>query len=144
MYCQSCGASIAQGLSYCNRCGVSLIKRESSEAGPVATLATATTIVSLGGLGLILGGLIALKEAGLPGEVLVGFMLLCFLIIVIVDFGLLWQLSHVLKRSRLPRFEEDIKAPASISAAHPAALAEPGMSVTENTTRTLDAVYRNQ
>src|SRR6185503_19341716 len=97
MYCAACGTPLAPGLSYCNRCGMSL-KERNSDAKPVPVVAylTAITIIGIVGLSLMLGGAIALKNGGDFHEELFGFfMVMTFAIVGIVELSLCRQLSRL-------------------------------------------------
>lgn len=142
MYCSACGTPMAPGLSFCNRCGLSLKEPSNSKTGPVAAYLTAITIVGLGGLGLIMGGAVALKNGAQLGDDVVGiFMLMAFAIIGVVELSLCRQLSRLnrnsdKKQSLAPPLQAGL--PAEIRAPQVRALGEPVQSVTENTTRTLE------
>ena len=139
MFCPTCAASITPGLSFCNRCGANL-KTESS-SGTVSAYLTAITVIALGGLGLMLGGAIALRNGAHLGEEIVGFfMLMTFLIVGVIELMLGWQLSRVnsnaQKRRSLPPPLEPTAFPEFRGPQ--ASLVEPSSSVTEHTTRTLE------
>lgn len=142
MYCPACATPIAPGLSFCNRCGMSLKEPSNSKAGVVGAYLTAITLVGLGGLGLMLGGAMALKNGGQFHEELIGiFMFMVFVIVGLVELSLCRQLSRVnrasdKKQSLAPPLPAGM--PAGISAPQLRALGEPVQSVTENTTRTLE------
>ena len=141
MYCAACGTPLAPGLSYCNRCGMSLKERSESNSNPVNSYLTAITIVGIAGMGLMLGGAVALKGAGLNGDVIGIFMLMIFSIVAIVELSLCRQLSRANRASErsqsLPP-PQPMTLPAEFRGPLPHALAEPPLSVTENTTRTLE------
>ena len=141
MYCAACGTPLAPGLSYCNRCGMNLKKRSETKQGPINAYLTAITLVGIGGLMLMLGGAIALKNGAELNQDMIGiYMLMTFLTIGIVELSLCWQLS------RLNRAEKSEKAlpplqtglPNEIRGPQPRSLGEPIPSVTENTTRLLN------
>lgn len=141
MYCQGCGTPIAPGLSYCNRCGMSLKERSDAKITSVAAFLTAITLIGLAGLGFMLGGTLALAESQRANPEMAGFfMLFTFLIVAITEILLLRQLS----RLTTPVEKKAIDSPksldmaAGINPAQPRALVEPAPSVTENTTRTLE------
>jgi hypothetical protein len=151
MYCPSCGTQTTPGLSYCSRCGNNLnpvLESTSSINGPVAALTTAITLVGLSGLGMILGGLLVLKkEAGLPNDILVGYMLLTFVLTALIDLLLIWQLARVISRrgDRHDAGREKRKKKQEtreLYEATPRTLPEPAASVTEHTTRIFEPVYR--
>ena len=143
MYCSGCGAPITPGLSYCNRCGTSLKERssESKSSLPIVALVAAMVLVALSGLGLMLGGPIALKrEGGFETDFVALFMFLTFLVTSFTEIFLYRQLSRLTAQPKLP-----VATPASIATAppeyyapQPRSLPEPVPSVTENTTRTLE------
>ena len=145
MYCSACGAPITAGLSFCNRCGMSL-KEPSGDSKspsplPIVALVVAMVLVAVSGLGLLLGGPLALKrEGGFDTDIIVLFMFLTFLITSFTEIFLYRQLSRLTAQPKLPA-----ATPASLPAAppeyyapQPRSLAEPLPSVTENTTRTLE------
>ena len=146
MYCSTCATPLTPGLSYCNRCGASLKEREDSTTSPVRAYLTAVTLIAIAGLGLMLGGAMALRiGAQFDEENIVGFMLMCFLITALVEIFLLRQLSRITGGA-----EKRFSGPPQMSAAPefratpdprelPArSLSDHVSSVTENTTRTLD------
>ncbi|HKB68036.1 MAG TPA: hypothetical protein VKC61_19405 [Pyrinomonadaceae bacterium] len=142
MYCAACGTPLAPGLSYCNRCGMSLKERSSdAKPVPVAAYLTAITIIGIVGLSLMLGGAIALKNGGDFHEELIGFfMVMTFAIVGVVELSLCRQLSRLNrsaeKRETAPPLLQ-AGMPNEIRGQQPRALGEPLPSVTENTTRTL-------
>ena len=142
MYCAACGTPLAPGLSYCNRCGMSL-KERSSEAKPVPVVSylAAITIIGIVGLSLMLGGAIALKNAGDFHEELIGiFMFMTFAIVGVVELSLCRQLSRLNRTSEKRETAPSLLQagmPNEIRGQQPRALGEPVPSVTENTTRTL-------
>jgi hypothetical protein len=142
MYCPACATPIAPGLSFCNRCGMSLKEPSNAKAGVVGAYLTAITLVGLGGLGLMLGGAMALKNGGQFHEELIGiFMFMIFMIVGLVEVSLCRQLSRLNRTSDKKTFlAPPLQAgmPAEIRGPQLRALGEPVQSVTENTTRTLE------
>ena len=142
MYCSTCGTPLAPGLSYCNRCGMSLKERVESRTGLVSAYLTAISVVGIAGLSLILGGAIALKNGGNFGEEIVGiFMLMTFFIVALVEIFLCRQLSRISKSTERTQFiapPTHAPMPSEFRPPQPRALGEPLNSVTENTTRTLE------
>jgi hypothetical protein len=146
MYCANCGTQLVQGLSYCNRCGFNLREKAEANKGSVTPFLTSITLIGMFGLAIMLGGAIALrKEAGLSQELIGVFMLFTFLIVSCTEFMLIRNLSRLLNakedehRSQpaLP-VHQDLRLPQASN------LGEPVPSVTENTTRTLEYVRREQ
>ncbi len=147
MYCVNCGTPLAPGLSFCNRCGTSLKERgASTNTASITAFLTAITLLGIVGLGIMLGGSLALrKEAGL-GEELVGvFMLFTFLIVCLTETMLIRQLSRLTSANQSKKsFAPMQPAPYELRPPSAASLGEPVSSVTENTTRTLEYSRREQ
>lgn len=145
MYCAACGTPLTPGLSYCNRCGASLRERSESKSKAIPAFLAAITLIALAGLGIMLGGALALREADVAHQIVGFFMLFTFLIVVVSDLLLVKQLS---------RLTGNVERTAAGSQANLVTVAdarslpartpgEPVSSVTENTTRTLE-YSRNQ
>lgn len=147
MYCSTCGAQIAPGLSFCNRCGANLKDRSSSaNMGPISAFLTAITVLGVIGLGIMLGGSLVLrKEANLPFELVGFFMLFTFILVGVIEFMLVRQLS---KLTGTVDDRRHISAPSPpLAELRPASVnnvVESQPSVTENTTRTLEYSRREQ
>jgi len=138
MYCANCGTQLVQGLSYCNRCGFNLRERSESKTGSISAFLTAITLLGVLGLGLMLAGALVLRRGALLSQELIGvYMLFAFLIISVTEFMLVRNLSRLTspkedqKRSLPPPVQQDLRLPQG------SPLGEP-VSVTENTTRTLE------
>lgn len=141
MYCATCGTPLAPGLSYCNRCGVSLKERSESHTGSIAAFLTAITLIGLIGMGIMLGGILNLSHEGRLSEPFVAFfMLFTFLIVLTTEILLVRQLSRIISSGERKVIElpQQPGMPGEFRSAQPRPLAEPMQSVTENTTRTLD------
>ena len=141
MYCLACGTPLAPGLSYCNRCGMSLKGRDDPKPDPFGSYLTAITIIGIGGLSLMLGGAIALKNGAQFHDDLIGFfMLMTFLIVGIVELSLCRQLSRLTRSEKNQSLTTPLQVgmPLEVHGSQPRSLAEPVPSVTENTTRTLE------
>jgi predicted nucleic acid-binding Zn ribbon protein len=148
MYCSACGGPVTPGLKFCNRCGTILSKEpdEKKEIGVAPYLISAVTVVALGGLGIMFGGAIALKNGGgLTDGAVALFMLLAFALVGTVEVFLLRQLSRQLEtggRIRQndqpqPLFQPSSISPHEVGRAPRRAFPEAVPSVTEHTTRTL-------
>ena len=148
MYCSACGGPVMPGLKFCNRCGTGLTKEpdEKKGSGVAAGLITAVVFVALGGLGIMFGGAIALKNGGgLTEDVVALFMLLTFAVVGTVEVFLLRQLSRLLEsRGKLqqsdqpqPLFQPSSVSPHELPRAPLRTFPEAVPSVTEHTTRTL-------
>jgi len=115
-------------------------------SGVAAGLITAVVFVALGGLGIMFGGAIALKNGGgLTEDVVALFMLLTFAVVGTVEVFLLRQLSRLLESGRKVRqveqqqslFQPSSVSPHELPRAPLRTFPEAVPSVTEHTTRTL-------
>ena len=141
MYCVACGAALAPGLSYCNRCGVSLREPIGDVTAPVNSYLTAIALIGIAGLGFMVGGAIALRNGANFGEEMVGvFLLMTFIIVAVIEFVLLRQLSRLSSSANKKQLAPPMPQPAMTEFRDPQlrALIEPLPSVTESTTRTLE------
>ncbi len=145
MYCAHCGTPLTQGLSYCNRCGTSLRERSETKTGAIGAFLTAITLIGLGGLGIMLGGMVVLRRGANLSQELIGFfMLFTFLLVSMVEVMLVRNLSKLMGESEKKNY-----LPASQTVAPPDLRLPQGSpfeavsSVTENTTRTLEYARRD-
>lgn len=143
MYCTSCGAQLAQGVSYCNRCGVNLRDRNESNTTVVSAFLTAITVLGAAGLFVMLFGAVILRrKANMDQEFIGIFLTFTFLLVGLIEFMLIRNLSKMLTqketqtRSFSPPVTNDLRLPQHST------LGEPVPSVTENTTRTLEYATR--
>ena len=147
MYCSSCGAAVAQGLSYCNYCGAKLSGErgdsviQSSELGPsfLAFLMTAVFVFGLAAIALLM----VVMKAVLDSPLIIAFTLLSFLMMLLVE-GVLIRL--LLRRNRGAEATGDTtlskeQATKELNAAQARVLPEATPSVTEHTTRAFEPIY---
>jgi len=147
MYCSACGVNVAQGLSYCNYCGAKVGEKSSaSKTSEVRPEFLVSAMIGLFVLGLvaitILMGMMK-QVLGLPVEQVLGFALLPFLLMLLLE-GVCLRL--LLRRNRSTEAtganallkEQTTK---QLDRAEERLLAEPAPSVTDHTTRTLEPVY---
>jgi hypothetical protein len=150
MYCSSCGASVAQGLSYCNYCGAKLNGAKGDSLVKTTELRAESMIMS-GMIGLFILGLLAISVLmgvmkvvlNLNDGQILAFTLLSFLLMLSIEGVLIWKLLH---RKRSTEAADDTvllkgQATKELDAAQPRALPEPVPSVAEHTTRTLEPIY---
>jgi len=143
MYCANCGTQLVPGLSYCNRCGFDLRERTESNTGVVSAFLSAITILGAAGLAILFGGALVLKKkAQLAPELIGVFMTFTFLLVSLIEFMLIKNLSKLIgskegkMRSLAPPVTNELRLPQHST------LGEPVPSVTENTTRTLEYARR--
>jgi hypothetical protein len=112
MYCPSCGTEITRGLNFCNRCGGTLGAPHLSRLGALAwTIPLAMAVITLGGLGMVffLGFELVRRNAEVS-TVTALLLLTDVLVVALIDWMLLRQLTRVIDTCRLPRaltFGED-------------------------------------
>jgi hypothetical protein len=151
MYCSRCGNLISEELNFCSRCGERVNKTELAGTSKkkneaLDTLALTTIFVGVGGL-LFLVALVAvlLDNKTLPPQILAIIVIAYLAAWLGVCLKLLSQISKVVDANlseRKPK-EEELSQPARLTAPTTAQLEEhrePVLSVTENTTKTLDEV----
>jgi hypothetical protein len=146
MYCAHCGTPLTQGLSYCNRCGANLKERVEVSTGAISAFLSAITLIGAIGLGVMFGGALVLRRGANLSQELIGFfMLFTFLIVSMTEFMLVRNLS---KLTSAPEKEKKNYFPApqpqDLRLTQGMPLGEPVSSVTENTTRTLEYIRREQ
>ena len=151
MYCFSCGAAVAQSLTYCNHCGAMLTGSKDARVTPSElfpeSLIWAIVTVFVVGLGGTIGMLAVMKEVVnfQPGLIL-AFTLLSFLTMFAVEGVLIWLLMSRKRGATDANETERLKPRATkeLGVAQEPAPPEPALSVTEHTTRTLEPVYRER
>lgn len=151
MYCSSCGATVVQGLSYCNHCGAKLIAEKSdspiksSEVRPASLLwgMVATLVFGIFTITLLL---MAMKMVGLNVGQILAFMMVSFLILLLVESMFIWQLFHRKRGGDEAGDKLLSKQPATkeLEAAEARVLPEGMPSVTEHTTRSFEPIYRER
>ena len=142
MYCSTCGSLIKAELNYCNRCGARVDKMTTnvkSSSSAIGVLSAATGVVGIGGLGLTVGLIALLLTFAVKSEV-VAMLTLAFLStifgIIVLMLRQITQMNGNAQIAAENTFETPkLNAPDTAQLAEPR---QPMMSVTENTTRTLE------
>jgi hypothetical protein len=151
MYCPSCGARLAQALTYCNKCGANLstlkVDRETGKTETTSdTLLWVIVGTTISLLGMSLGALVLMKNGAIHQGLGIAFVILSFVALVLVDGVLLWRLLHLNKAAatwppaRLKDLSTEELEPAS--ARTPNELARPAPSISEQTTRSFEPSFR--
>jgi hypothetical protein len=150
MYCPSCGASVAQGLSYCNRCGSKLNGAEgdnvikSSEVKPelLVSAMVGLFVLGLGAIAVLIG---VMKEVvGFDLPILLAFTVLSFALMLVVEGVLIGLLFKGRKGAKEAGDTERLKGQQmtrELGEAEARVLPEPVPSVTEHTTRAFEPIY---
>jgi len=153
MYCPSCGVSVAQGLSYCNYCGAKLSGAKNDSLIKSSELRAESLIISAM-VGLFILGLVAITVLvgvlkavlNLDVELIVGFALLSFLLMLFIEGVLIWRLVHLKRGAEEKGDTAPLKGQETkeLDAAQVRSLPEPLPSVTEHTTRAFDPIYNER
>lgn len=151
MFCSSCGSAVPPGLSFCNRCGADLRAKEqnpnpATRSGPYPdSLVWGIVAVTTVGLCAVVALMVIMKEVLHFNDGLIkGFSAATFLSFLLVDVLFAWLLLSS-KRAQEKTFDAaELKAELTreLTAQQIHSLPEPRQSVTEQTTRTLEAVPR--
>ena len=152
MYCQTCGAQLAQPLSYCNHCGADLstLKVQDQSGTTVGTAVDTLLWVIIGTtitlLGMALGALVLIKNGAINERLGMAFVILTFVSLVVAEGVLVWRLLHLNRSAKeirsVPRLSDVIAGePDPLTTRALQEPLEPVSSVTEETTRTLEPSY---
>lgn len=145
MYCAHCGTPLTQGLSYCNRCGANLKEHTEVSTGAISAFLTAITLIGIGGLAIMLAGALVLRRGANLSQDLIGFfMLFTFMIVGMTEILLVRNLSRLTSAREKKSFPTQPPVQQDLRLTQGASLGEPVPSVTENTTRTLEYIRREQ
>ncbi|HEU4390809.1 MAG TPA: zinc ribbon domain-containing protein [Blastocatellia bacterium] len=145
MYCSECGAQSTEGLKYCKRCGAGLgaLAKQVFTPPRVTGVFWAVALVTIGGLGILMGTVIALVAIGMRDEdVVVPVSMGGFLTLLAIAWMLIRQMSRIVDASS-GKSEADKRPVSAFQRRKPAQIAGPPSavpSVTENTTRSFDSV----
>lgn len=149
MYCSSCGTNVTPGLSYCNRCGTELSAKDRSgnklSDSSLDSLVWAIAVVTIVGLGAVIGLMAVMKNViHFDNTLILVFTFLSFFTFMGVDAVFIWVLLRSkMSDKKIPGIDRSKELTTKeIGEAKARSLAEPAMSVTEHTTRTLDAAER--
>ena len=148
MYCSACGVNVAQGLSYCNYCGAKLGEKNGSDSK--ASEVKPEFLISAM-IGLFIFGLFAItilmgmmkQVLGLPVERVLGFALLPFLLMLLLE-GVCLRLLLRRKRDTEATSATALlneQTTKELNRADERMLTEPAASVIDHTTRTLEPVH---
>ena len=148
MYCPTCGAQLAQAMSYCYRCGANLsmfeVDGQAEKSGrTIDTLVWVIVGTTITLLGMALGALVLMKDGTIDARLGSVFVLMSFVALVVVEAVLVWQLLR-LNSGRALGQSKDLST-EELGPAQTRALpnpADPMQGVAEQTTRALEPSYR--
>jgi hypothetical protein len=152
MYCSTCGVAVEQGLSYCNYCGAKLSGAKGDDVsrapevkpGLLVSAIVALFVLGLAAIIMLMGMMKVVLRLDLG--LILGFALMTFLIMLMIEGVFIRMLVG---RKRGAEKADDtvqlkVQTTTELDAAQAGLLQEPGRSVTENTTRTFDPIYRER
>jgi hypothetical protein len=143
--------AVTPSLSYCNRCGAELKTKVHNPTGlfeaHTESLVWATASVTIVGLGVVIGLMAVMKEVlHFNDGLIIFFTLLSFLTFLGVDIVFIWLLLRPglgAKETGGITQQKEFST-TELGEANGRVLAEPTLSVTEHTTRTLERADRKQ
>jgi len=151
MFCQTCGAQLAQPLSYCNHCGADLntlkVEGQAGTAGTaIETLLWVIVGTTITLLGMALGALVLIKNGAINERLGIAFVILTFVSLVVAEAVLVWRLLHLNRGAEERHSDPQLN---DLSTEEPDPLTtralneplEPVSSVTEQTTRSFEPLY---
>ena len=154
MFCPSCGAEHALELRYCHRCGANLSGLIQPEGAPVSLtkptliIGATLTVLTLGGFGALIGGAQALAVVVHGNDPLMAMIFFGMMVILTIDIFLVRQLTKLINAALKSEPSKNRHnqtafpvAPSPLPRADTSQLL-PAPSVTENTTRFLEAQYQ--
>ena len=151
MYCPSCGIASTSGLSYCKKCGANLsISKDHGASKPpealVNSLMDSTFWVTVFGLGVIVGGVVAMKALELREVFIIAYMILSTVAFLGIYGMHVWQFVRLTSGSRKSNAAIEVKESDTkqIDLAQVRALSEPMQSVTDHTTRAFERLYNER
>ena len=148
MYCQTCGNEVSPEIKYCNRCGVQLattqdavVKKAEKRLDEYLDGLFWVTVL---GLAVVVGGMALMQKLNLG----LGFMIAYFALsstAFLVNFWL--NLREVLRITRGSKGQKETGRLADAGSSelgpmNPQGFLEAAPSITENTTRELDSIPR--
>lgn len=153
MYCSSCGKAVTPGLIYCNYCGFRLSGAKESGHNTMSEasfnfLIAALLGIPIAGIGLIIGVMSVMKkELGMDNSVIAAVVMFCFFLLLTAEIGFMRLLLHRTARPKEKGEKAEKARPEevttrSLNEAQPFDNVQPAGSVTENTTRSFEPVYR--
>jgi hypothetical protein len=157
MYCQTCGTEIQAGLNYCSRCGASVTSPASREvlvpadvASPVRWVSVTVGLTFLIGLTIIFTAISNLAMRGFNNDSVMAIAFVGMATLGCIELSLIRLLSRLLgvakERGTFAHMfhkSKELKTPQPVQYIQPApSYTDPLPSVTEHTTRTFSAAYR--
>ncbi len=148
MYCSSCGSSITPHLTYCNRWGARVntpaATRDKSADFPESLIAAMVGLFVLG-LGVIIGLMAVMKNvANFDFGVILAITFVVLTLLIILEAVFIYLLFSARSFARQRKLEDSVQNTRELRESHTPMLSEPMPSVTEQTTRAFEPLYRDQ
>jgi hypothetical protein len=145
MYCSNCGSAVSPNLTYCNHCGARLSRVK--EVAPKHILFFMAAVFIFG-LAAIIGLMAVMRYVFGPENLglIIAFTSLSFLIMLAVEGVFVWMLLGRKKGAKETGDTERLNKQTAkeLGEGKAGMLPEPALSVTEHTTRTLEADGQQQ
>lgn len=151
MYCQACGSALTHPTKYCNRCGTQLIPSgetkldKTPEEKRLDEYLDGLFWISVFGLGFVAGGTALLTKLAVRDLIVLGYFILSSTIFLINFAFSLWGTLSLMRSSKdgkLTMRPGHETRELSLPTFEPIPI--PPTSVTENTTRSLEASEPNR
>ena len=150
MYCSACGSAIPTNLSYCNRCGARVgTANDDSIAKPSSTypesLVWAIVAVFVCGLGAVIGLMAVMKKVvGFDAGIILAITYISlFMTLAVVGVFIAMLLKNRIRTNEsIDHAELKEHQTKELAEGQMPALQEPLSSVTDDTTRAFEPIYR--
>ena len=148
VFCPKCGNAVKDGLKFCNSCGQRL-RREanggSNANGTLLILLGAATVITVTGLGSLIGFVALLLKNGVKEELLAMAMMMWLFVLLVIDIMLIRKAAKVVDHKLNETRDDDIPVvvsqPLQMASVPTGQLEEyhqPAGSVIDHTTRMLE------
>jgi uncharacterized membrane protein YvbJ len=147
MFCSSCGSAITPELNYCKRCGAELNDAGKQSGTDNKSLILGFVAVPVFSITAIIGLVVLMKDViGFDTKLVGVIAVMSFFLFVIADIALVLALLNRSRTNKKPakkaQLNEAVTQSLYQSPARELAEPMPMSSVTEHTTRSLDAIPR--
>jgi hypothetical protein len=148
MFCSACGAAVPENLSFCKFCGAKVNRDAKQEATQLKPNLIVSAMVATFVLGLIANTflMLAMRETGFNEGVTLGFTMIGFLIMLILEATFALLLFRRKREEGVPRSRQSLadRGTNELVAPRGEALPEPVASVTEHTTRAFAPILKDR
>ena len=149
MFCPSCGVALAQPMKYCNHCGTHITTKEADVLQIIEKRMDSEMEgifwITVMGLALVLGGMVLMKKMLFSEGLIIAYLIVSAAAFM-AYFGLgVWQVRRLARSLKQAPDTNVLTQPDTNELGPVAARRSLGaaLSVTENTTRTLEPIPKN-